>query len=415
MDKAKRKPSSYPGVRVREHKTRKHGVRPDRYFFIRYKVNGKDKEEGVGWASSGMTAEKAARLLGIIRDNLLTGKGPQSLKALREQEEAARQAAEEKLKEKAALEIKFGAFFEEEYLPNTSLRKKEVTVATESTLYNIWIKNTLSDLPLPKLSYTHIEDTLNGVRRAGKSRRTLKYVASVISQVWNYARTKGLVKGDSPTKQYKIEKLDNDRTRYLSSEEAKLLLDALGKHSQELKEIALLGLMCGLRSGEIFKLRWSDIDFRHGAILLRGTKAGNSRYAFFTDAVRGMLEEKAKARPSVDALIFPGPDGRIRQRVSKTFSRVVEELGLNQGIDDPKQKVVFHTLRHTFASWLAANNIPLYNVQKLMGHSEAKMVQRYAHLSIESVKESVNVLNEQLRQETEPDKQAKVIKFGAGA
>ncbi len=51
--------TNFPGVRYREHPTRKNGIRRDQYFTIRYKLAGKDKEEGLGWASEGWTGAKA--------------------------------------------------------------------------------------------------------------------------------------------------------------------------------------------------------------------------------------------------------------------------------------------------------------------------------------------------------------------
>jgi len=50
----------YPGVRFREHLSRKYNGSADRYFFIRYRLNGKLKEEGLGWASEGWNAKKAS-------------------------------------------------------------------------------------------------------------------------------------------------------------------------------------------------------------------------------------------------------------------------------------------------------------------------------------------------------------------
>ncbi len=52
--------TSYPGVRYREHSTRKNGVRKDRYFSIYYRLNGKNKEEGLGWSSQGWSVAKSA-------------------------------------------------------------------------------------------------------------------------------------------------------------------------------------------------------------------------------------------------------------------------------------------------------------------------------------------------------------------
>jgi integrase len=59
----------------------------------------------------------------------------------------------------------------------------------------------------------------------------------------------------------------------------------------------------------------------------------------------------------------------------------VKDLALNEGISDNRQKVVIHTTRHTFASWLVQKGTPLYTVSKLMGHSSIRMTERYAHLA----------------------------------
>ena len=56
------------------------------------------------------------------------------------------------------------------------------------------------------------------------------------------------------------------------------------------------------------------------------------------------------------------------------------------------QKVVFHTLRHTFASWLVMKGVPLYTVSKLLGHSSLVMTYRYAHLAPDVQKDAVNLL-----------------------
>ncbi|WP_206442820.1 tyrosine-type recombinase/integrase [Aliarcobacter cryaerophilus] len=63
----------------------------------------------------------------------------------------------------------------------------------------------------------------------------------------------------------------------------------------------------------------------------------------------------------------------------------------NQGIDkyDRKNKVVIHTLRHTFASHLAINGTPIFTIQKLMNHKDIKMTMRYAKLSPDSGREAV--------------------------
>lgn len=83
----------------------------------------------------------------------------------------------------------------------------------------------------------------------------------------------------------------------------------------------------------------------------------------------------------------------MRTQISASFKRIVEEIGLNEGISDPRQKVVFHTLRHTFASWLVQKGTPLYTVAELMGHKSLTMTSRYAHLAPENMRNAVNKIS----------------------
>jgi integrase len=71
-----------------------------------------------------------------------------------------------------------------------------------------------------------------------------------------------------------------------------------------------------------------------------------------TDAVRGMLLRRQPLEADPQALVFPGRNGVKIKQISESFNRAVNALGFNRTVDDPRQKVVFHTLRHTFASWL---------------------------------------------------------------
>lgn len=82
--------TTYPGIRYREHDTRKHGVKKDQYFILSYRLDGKRKDEAVGWASKGWTAKKANALLSEIMENQRKGSGPQTLKEMRDGEKNRR-------------------------------------------------------------------------------------------------------------------------------------------------------------------------------------------------------------------------------------------------------------------------------------------------------------------------------------
>jgi site-specific recombinase XerD len=69
-------------------------------------------------------------------------------------------------------------------------------------------------------------------------------------------------------------------------------------------------------------------------------------------------------------------------------------LGFNDGVEDTRYRVVFHTLRHTFGSWLAIRGESLQTIKELMGHRRISQTQRYAHLSPDMKRQAVEGLHE---------------------
>jgi integrase len=132
-----------------------------------------------------------------------------------------------------------------------------------------------------------------------------------------------------------------------------------------------------LRFGEIAALRWKDVDCTHDVIHITNPKSGESRQAFMTDEIKAVFLNR-KADPG--DLVFPDRNGKKQKAASQLFVRAVSRLGLNAGIEDRKHRIVFHTLRHTFASWLAIQGTPLYTIKELLGHKTLAMTERYAHL-----------------------------------
>lgn len=156
-----------------------------------------------------------------------------------------------------------------------------------------------------------------------------------------------------------------------------MLLDAICARSTKWWRISLLSLHTGMRAGEIFALQGGDVLLDEARVQIKNPKNQVSRWALLTPT-------SAQAFTGLDLspgkLVFPGRGGRRTKEVSDTFFRAVEELGLNHGVQDSRDKVVFHTLRHTYASWLAKRGVPLYVIGELMGHTDLEMTKRYAHL-----------------------------------
>jgi integrase len=364
------------GVRYREHPNRKHGKRPDRYWSIYYWFNKKDVCEGVGWWSEGVTQAECERILTRLKENQRWGQGPMTWKEMRSSGSFSPVTAEEPAEDKND-GLTMAAFFERDYLPKAKMNKAPFTVYQEARNIRSWLAP-VAKMPLNSVTTADLENLVVApMMKAGKSPRTIKYATDTFCVVWNTAKGMSLVSGDNPATTVKRPRQDNKRVRFLSRSEAAELLAVLKERSMDVHDLALLSLFSGLRRGECLDLTWAEVDLDNGLIFVKDTKTGLNRHAYIIAEIQDMLNRR-QAGQRKTARVFP----KISQGVIwSVFTQAVQDLGLNDGITDRRQKLVFHSLRHTFASWLVQMGKPLYTVSKLMGHSDVKMTMRYAHLA----------------------------------
>ena len=379
----------YPGVRGVVSNTRKTpDGKPDVCFYIRYKDHaGKLVEEKVGWASEGINANVAYQ----IRQ--------ERLRQLRLGDEVI------PLHKKRKQQLRLSEFFWEKYIPHAEASKKPKSVRREKELFRLWIEPVVGDKPLNKLSPFDVEAVKMRMQDNGRSPRTIQYAVAVLRHVINVAKQWGFFSGENPASGT-VKIPDNKRLRYLTPDEAEILLEAVKKKSRQLYEMCLISLHAGLRFGEIANLRWADIDMVNGFITVRDPKNKTVRHVPMTSTLKQMFRAKQWGGP--DELVFKSRTGGKITSVPATFSRVVDELGLNKGVRDPRYKVTFHTLRHTYGSWLVQQGVPIYTVQQLMGHKSISMTERYSHLSAEAQKKAVERIERML------DGVGRVLKLGEG-
>lgn len=395
------KKAKFPGVRYREHETRKHGLKPDKYFSVRYKLNGKDKEEGLGWASGGWTEQKANEALADIKSRIRKGDETRTLAEQREKAEAKRAADAEAKRQKEKSNTTFADVWPL-YLDLAKTTKTARSVTTEKIAIQKWAMPTIGKKRLVDICALDLERIKKKMLDAGRAPRTIEYLFAMIRQVFNYAADHGLYNGENPTAKVKRLKYDNKRLRFLSREEAERLLSLLKSRNPDLHDMALLSLHTGARAGEVFSLEWPDVDMDAGQIVFRDTKNKDSRHVYMSEAVRGMLEDRQqKADMDKTPYIFPGKKGQKVKDISRTFERIISESGLNDGITDRRQKFTFHNLRHSAASWLVQAGTPLYTVQKLLGHKTAALTERYSHLAPANLQAVTAVFDEASKQGAE--------------
>jgi integrase len=378
------------GIRCLEHPTRKNGVKPDRYFVLRFTADGKERQEPLGWASEGMNLEKARIELSRLREAKRTGEGAKTLKERKARTEAAEKAKAEAALKEQQNKITLESYWTGVYLPSQG-QKSESSREAELGLWKKWLKPVLGNKYLSDLCAADLELIKSRMMKDNKSPSTIKYAMAVVSQIWTMASKAGIVTGICPTKHVTLPKKDNRRQRYLEKDEAELLLDELAKKVPIAHDMAIFGLDCGLRFGEVAGMCWEDCNFEKGQILIRDPKAKINRYAFMTERVKAVLKKRHNGENT--GLIFLDSNGNRFSRVTRTFRRVADEL-FNQGVDDTRLRVCFHTLRHTFASWLVEGGTSLYIVKELMGHADFGMTQRYSHLSPEGLKSAIRILEQ---------------------
>lgn len=373
---------SFPGVRTKECIRNN---KKDIYFSIRYTRNGKQYEESIGYKSEGFTAAQAYEILSELKRDIKTGKAL----SLREKTE---QREQEKIANEAA-NITFSELFEEYYQPHIQNKDKKSTYDREVHLYKKWLKPVLGGVKLNLISRISLIRLLQPMEKKRLSNRSKNYAIALTRQIFNFAIRNELFAGDNPAARFdELKKEDNRRMKFLSDEELNNLLEELKKHSYSVYLMALISADCGLRAGEIFKLTWADVSLEEKMLFLRDTKNGKNRFAYMTNRV---AEEFSKLKQGEgNEFVFQSKTGSKIEHVSRTFERAVKALGLNDGITDRRQKVVFHSLRHTFASRLVQKRVSLYEVKELLGHSDIAMTQRYSHLANETLRQAVAHLNE---------------------
>lgn len=199
-------------------------------------------------------------------------------------------------------------------------------------------------------------------------------------------------------------KVSNERDRYLTPEEARRLHDACPVHLQHVVKCVL---HTGMRRGEVLTLKWNQI--RNGWIYLPKTKTNRKRQIPVSDELARLFEHikggQAKDKSNVVDLkgrpvevigtkseyVFTYKGKPIKE-VKNALKSACKRAGLVYGRDIPNG-ITFHTLRHSYGSYLMQQKMDFRTTQELMGHKDPKMTQRYTHVADDTKRLAVNGLD----------------------
>jgi integrase len=208
--------------------------------------------------------------------------------------------------------------------------------------------------------------------------QTIKHQVVILRRLFNLARKWGMYQGENPVSSVQIPRVNNEKTEFLTNEEAERLFKTLEEWPcRGSVALIMFALLTGLRRGEIMKLKWDDVDFERNLVVLRDPKSGKDQNASLSKEALDILCSLEATSPYV----FPGDSGQQRSGFKGPWLRIRKAAGLPDGFR-------FHGLRHHFACTLVSNGKDLAIVKELLHHKDIRTTQRYAHLKPDAIKQA---------------------------
>lgn len=288
------------------------------------------------------------------------------------------------------------AFLERWLEENARLKIRARTYdAYESIIRNHLIPE-LGKKQLAKLSVVDVQRLLN-MRRAFLAPRTLIHIKTLLGTALHQAEREGLVTRNV-ARLAETPRAPDDEVEPLSVDQARQLLTLL--EGDRLEALYKVALAIGMRQGEILGLLWADVELEEGMLHVRRqlqrraggwrlvppkTAKGKRTIALPDTAIAALrshrtrqLEERMRAGPlwTEHGLVFTRGDGEPLngQAVTRRLQAVMERGGL------PRKR--FHDLRHSCASLLLAQGVPMKLIQVTLGHTSMKTTADiYAHVA----------------------------------
>ena len=351
----------------------------DHIIYIRYKREGKLYEEKVG-----RTSEKAPKpnekkywspqLASLVRADRMRGK---------DMTNAERRAAEQAIKNAEA-----GRWTIEKLWTEYKTARPIKGIKTDEGRFNKFLAPAFGGREPQEI------DQLAVIRLRSKmlkthAPQTVKNTLELLRRVVNF----GVKAGLCPPLPFKIEfpRCNNIVTEDLNPEQLQALLAAIEKSKHPVAgPMMLCALFTGMRRGEMFRLKWSDLDFVRGFIMIRDPKGGTDQTIPMNPRARELFE----TMPRLCDWIFPGKqdaDGDYQQRTD--IKKAVRAIKRKAGIPDEFRAL--HGLRHVYASMLASSGqVDMYTLQRLMTHKSSDMTARYAHLRDEALAKAGQVVDD---------------------
>ena len=269
------------------------------------------------------------------------------------------------------------------YRSECSINKVPQSQARDGQMLNHLLPHFGADTALIDITPRLINAYKAKRRHAGAAPATINKEVGLLSHAFNVAIREWEWCRDNPVQRVRMESVNNQIERWLTTKEEERLLAA---SPPWLQAIMTFALHTGLRRSEILNLQWQDIDFVRGTLVVMKSKNKQRRTIPLNGKVFELLVVKQQHHNQESPFVFITSTGTP-----------IGPRNLTRGFQSARKKADiqdfrFHDLRHTVATRLVQAGIDLYQVQRLLGHKKPDMTQRYAHHCPESLREGVEVL-----------------------
>lgn len=290
---------------------------------------------------------------------------------------------EDPLEEKAVLRqvCTFAEFIDQQYLPYVKSYKRswdcDVSLLKNHLLPRFG-RNYMDEITRQDIQKMHHDR-----RAAGAAPGSANRLLIMMRYIFNLA-IKWEVPGIkvNPCKGVPLMEENNKMERYLSVEEAQRLYESVCKSENTmLKYIVPMLILTGARKREVLDAKWQDFDFSRRIWRIPMSKSGKARHVPLSDGALTLLSTMPR-KPDCDWTFANPETGKPYVSIFYAWNTARKNAGLSD--------VRMHDLRHSFASLLINSGRTLYEVQHILGHTQVKTTQRYAHLSQDTLLAAAN-------------------------
>ena len=257
-------------------------------------------------------------------------------------------------------------------------------------MYEKHIKPSFGDVVIARCEDSLIYE-LQALKKAdGLSESTINVIVKLIKRIVGFGIKRGII-SYSPFKNIKLFKINNTRLRYLSKSEISTLFEAV-KDDVILNLFVMLALGTGARANSILSIQKKDINEDTKTITLKDFKRNNTYPGYLdNESFEKLLQHIDKFSPNDYVVSLNGKQYKY-QKLYRELTKIFDQFNKSLSKNDRANRVVIHTLRHTFASHLAIKGTSIQRIQKLMNHKDIKQTMKYAKLSPDSGRDEIQDL-----------------------